>query len=89
MSKKKYKLSEIADFLGGKIYGDSSKDIHSISSLNEAKEGSISFLYNKKFIVIVSLVAPYKNLREKFKSLVPVCEIYLHMQQGRLQFDEE
>ena len=36
------------------------------------------FLYNKKFIVLVSLVAPYKELREKFKSLVPVLEIYLH-----------
>ncbi len=41
------------------------------------------FLYNKKFIVIVSLVAPYKNLREKFKSLVPVCEIYLHTTEVR------
>ena len=50
MSKKKYKLSEIADFLGGKIYGDSSKDIYSLSSLKEAKEGSISFLYSKKFL---------------------------------------
>ena len=38
------------------------------------------FLYNKKFIVLVSLVAPYKNLREKFKSLVPVSKfIYIRL----------
>lgn len=46
------------------------------------------FLYNKKFIVLVSLVAPYKELREKFKSLVPVLEIYLHTTEirGREKF---
>tara|TARA_B100001287_G_scaffold180211_1_gene151945 strand:+ start:647 stop:1096 length:450 start_codon:yes stop_codon:yes gene_type:complete len=41
------------------------------------------FLYNKNFIVIVSLVAPYKNLREKFKSIAPVCEVYLHTTEKR------
>ena len=41
------------------------------------------FLFNKNFIVIVSLVAPYKNLREKFKSVAPVCEIYLHTTEKR------
>lgn len=36
------------------------------------------FLFNKNFFVIVSLVAPYKNLREKFKGMTSVLEVYLH-----------
>jgi adenylylsulfate kinase-like enzyme len=36
------------------------------------------FLFNKKFFVIVSLVAPYRNLREKFKGMTSVLEVYLH-----------
>ena len=50
MSKKKYKLSEIADYLGGKIFGDSSIIIFEVNTLKEAKEGSISFIYNRKFL---------------------------------------
>jgi len=38
------------------------------------------FLYNKNFYVVVSLVAPYLNIREKFKndSRLSVKEIYVH-----------
>ena len=36
------------------------------------------FLLNKNFITIVALVAPYKELRENFKSNTPVFEIFLH-----------
>jgi len=36
------------------------------------------FLFNKNFITIVALVAPYKELREHFKSNSPVFEIFLH-----------
>lgn len=38
------------------------------------------FLYNKDFFVVVSLVAPYLNLRETFKNdpTVSVIEIYVH-----------
>ncbi|GEM_PF-430797 len=36
------------------------------------------FLQNKGEDVIVSLVAPYKELREDFKNLTDVTEIYLH-----------
>ena len=50
MSKKKYKLSEIADYLGGKIFGDSSIVVSELNTLKEAKEGSISFIYNRKFL---------------------------------------
>ena len=41
------------------------------------------FLFNKNFIVIVSLVAPYKELREEFKSIAPVLEVYLHTTEVR------
>ncbi len=49
------------------------------------------FLFNKNFIVIVSLVAPYKELREKFKSIAPVLEVYLHTTEirGREKFFAE
>jgi len=49
------------------------------------------FLFNKNFIVIVSLVAPYRELREIFKSIAPVLEIYLHTTEirGREKFFAE
>ena len=47
-----------------------------------------SFLSNKKFIVLVSLVSPYLDLREKFKEKNNVLEFYLHTSQvrGKEQF---
>ena len=36
------------------------------------------FLSNKNFIVIVALVAPYLDIRENFKSIANVFEVYLH-----------
>jgi len=41
------------------------------------------FLFNKDFITIVALVAPYKELREQFKSSTPVFEVYLHTDEIR------
>ena len=41
------------------------------------------FLSNKNFIVIVALVAPYLKIREDFKSITPVSEIYLHTNEVR------
>ena len=35
------------------------------------------FLYNKNFITIVALVAPYIQLREEFKKFTPVLEVFL------------
>ncbi|MDC0917532.1 adenylyl-sulfate kinase [Candidatus Marinimicrobia bacterium] len=35
------------------------------------------FLYNKNFITIVALVAPYRDLREEFKKFTPVLEVFL------------
>ena len=37
-----------------------------------------SYLINKKFIPIISLVSPYRDLREEFKSKYNVLEVYLH-----------
>lgn len=49
------------------------------------------FIFNKNYITIVSLVAPYRSLREDFKSRVPVLEVYLHTSQirGREEFFAE
>ena len=41
------------------------------------------FVSNKNFIVIVALVAPYLKIREDFKSITPVSEIYLHTNEVR------
>jgi UDP-3-O-[3-hydroxymyristoyl] glucosamine N-acyltransferase len=49
LSKKSFKLSEIADFLGGQLVGDASKTVSEIKTLLEADKGSISFIYSKKF----------------------------------------
>jgi adenylylsulfate kinase len=46
------------------------------------------YLNNKGYDVVVSLVAPYKELREEFKSRADVREIYVHTTEirGREQF---
>ena len=49
MSKKYFNLSEISDFLGGELFGESSKTVSEIKTLSEADSGSISFIYSKKF----------------------------------------
>ena len=36
------------------------------------------FCQNKGYLVIVSLVAPYIELREELKNRTDVCEVYLH-----------
>jgi adenylylsulfate kinase-like enzyme len=49
------------------------------------------FLFNKDFFVIVSLVAPYKELREKFKAQVGLLEVFIHTTEirGREKFFAE
>ena len=49
MFKRSFKLSEISQFLGGKLSGDGSKNISNIRTLLEADNNSISFIYSKKF----------------------------------------
>jgi len=41
------------------------------------------FCQNKGYLVIVSLVAPYLELREELKSRTNVCEIFLHTTETR------
>jgi adenylylsulfate kinase len=49
------------------------------------------YLANQGFDVIVSLVSPYRELREEFKSLGNITEIYVHTTEirGREQFHVE
>ena len=49
------------------------------------------YLANQGFDVIVSLVSPYRELREEFKSLGNITEIYIHTTEirGREQFHVE
>lgn len=46
------------------------------------------YLHNQGFDVVVSLVSPYRELREEFKSRTDVVEIYIHTteERGREQF---
>lgn len=41
------------------------------------------YLDSKRYDVIVSLVAPYRKLREELKSRADVCEIYVHTTESR------
>ncbi|MDC0878877.1 adenylyl-sulfate kinase [Candidatus Marinimicrobia bacterium] len=41
------------------------------------------FLYNKKFIVLVALVAPYRNIRESLKKECSVLECFLSTSEVR------
>jgi adenylylsulfate kinase len=49
------------------------------------------YLANQGFDVIVSLVSPYRELREEFKSLGNITEMYVHTTEirGREQFHVE
>ena len=49
MSKKVYKLSEIAELLDLSLDGDGEKRIASINNLKNAKSSELSFYYSKKF----------------------------------------
>ncbi len=67
MSKKSFKLSEIADFLDGQLFGDGSKTVSEIKTLLEANKGSISFIYSRKF---------RKDLEKTSASAVLISEEY-------------
>lgn len=45
----KFSLEQVATILGGEIEGSTDVSIHTISSIEEGKEGSISFLSNPKY----------------------------------------
>ena len=79
MSEKTYKLSEIANFLEGELLGEASKTITNISSLNEANKGSISFIYNKKFVKeLKSTSAAAVLLPREYKDLSSIDRIIVN-----------
>ncbi len=43
----------------------------------------VRFLANKKFICIISIVAPYRFLRDELKEDFPLLEVYLHTNEKR------
>tara|TARA_X000000368_G_scaffold202175_1_gene159590 strand:- start:366 stop:833 length:468 start_codon:yes stop_codon:yes gene_type:complete len=51
----------------------------------------VRFLSNKGYICVVSIVAPYKFLRDELKTEFPFLEVYLHTQEirGREDFFAE
>ena len=77
-----------------KIINLDGDDLRSINKNKDySKEGRIKnistaisiirFLATKKFICIVSLVAPYRFLRDELKSEFPFLEVYLHTDEIR------
>jgi adenylylsulfate kinase len=77
-----------------KIINIDGDDLRSISKNQDySKEGRIKnistaisimrFLANKEYICIVSIVAPYKFLRDELKLDFPFLEVYLHTSQIR------
>ena len=77
------KLQQIAEILNAELVGDDSLSISRIATLENAKRDEISFLANKKYIRIVSIVAPYKFLRDELKDEFPFLEVYLHTKEIR------
>ena len=46
----KITLGQIADFLNGEIIGDDSATVTTIAKIEEAQNGELSFISNKKYI---------------------------------------
>lgn len=69
-----FTLKEVAAILGGKIEGDESLKINAISSIEDGKKGSLSFLSNPKYEQhIYSTKASAVIVNEEFK---PKSEVY-------------
>ena len=88
MSKKFFKLSEIADFLGGQLVGNGSKTVSEIKTLSEADKDSISFIYSKKFkkdlestsasvVLITKDYIDIVRLKPRLSKDIPGEELYL------------
>ena len=88
-------LSELRnDFLKEKLINIDGDDLRNISKNQDySKEGRIRnistaisimrFLCNKDYICIISIVAPYKFLRDELKDEFPFLEVYLHTSEIR------
>jgi|TARA_B110000444_G_C18468354_1_gene423506 adenylylsulfate kinase len=46
------------------------------------------YLHNQNKVVVVSLVAPYRDLREEFKAATNLTEIYVHTTESRGREDK-
>ena len=91
----KYILEEIPKFNPGikliNLDGDDLRDIN--QNKDYSKEGRIKnistaisimrFLSNKNYLCVVSIVAPYKFLRDELKNDFPFLEVYLHTNEIR------
>lgn len=77
-----------------KIINIDGDDLRAINKNKDySKEGRIKnistaisimrFLANKNFICVISIVAPYRFLRDELKSEFPFLEVYLHTDQIR------
>jgi len=77
-----------------KIINIDGDDLRNISKNQDySKEGRIKnistaisimrFLANKEYLCIVSIVAPYKFLRDELKNEFPFLEVYLHTKEVR------
>jgi len=44
------KLKELAQWIGGTVVGDGEVEIHSVASIEDAKEGEITFIANPKYL---------------------------------------
>lgn len=69
---------DLRDITGNKDYTEEGR----ISNVQNA-QSIVRYLHHKNEVVVVSLVAPFKNMREKLKSSVDVCEIYVHTNEIR------
>ena len=64
---------DLRDLFQNKDYSKKGREKNIRLSMNIA-----AYLINKNCIPIVSLVSPYKHLREEFKSKYNILEVYIH-----------
>jgi adenylylsulfate kinase len=69
---------ELRKVLGNPGYGEDGRRQNIKNAQNIAL-----FAQSKGFLVVVSLIAPYRDLREEFKKRAEVCEVYLHTEDVR------
>ncbi|MEL6134909.1 MAG: LpxD N-terminal domain-containing protein, partial [Bacteroidota bacterium] len=45
----KFRIGQIAEWLGGKVEGDESVEVHTLAKIEEGAPGAITFLANPKY----------------------------------------
>jgi adenylylsulfate kinase-like enzyme len=69
---------ELRAVLGNPGYGEDGRRQNIKNAQNIAL-----FAQSKGFLVVVSLIAPYRTLREELKAKTKICEVYVHTSQER------